>query len=127
MKKAWIGAIIGFIVWTVLWLGTDALITFVPSIYPTVNPDGTFNVVPTNYLLIKLVSSVIFSLIAGLIAAYISKESTKSPFILGVMLLIVGLFFQFGAWNLMPVWYHLIFLMLLIPMAILGGKLRKFE
>ncbi len=121
MGKVIAGFVVGFIVWTILWLGSDLLIVS----FPTLAPSGDLEIIPTNYLLIKLASSVIFSIIAGLVAAWISGETTKAPLILGIMLLIVGLMFQISQWKPIPVWYHLLFLALLLPMAILGGKLRK--
>lgn len=121
MSKVIAGFVVGFIVWTVLWLGSDALIVS----FPTLAPSGDLQIIPTNYLLLKLASSVIFSIIAGLIAAWISGETMKAPLILGFMLLIVGLMVQISAWKPIPVWYHLLFLVLLLPMAVLGGKLRR--
>ena len=125
MGKVIVGFVVGFIFWTVLWLGTDALMSFVPTIYPTTDIDGSLNVVPTTYLIIRLVLSVIFSILAGVIATIISGERWKSPLLLGVGLLLVGLIVQFGAWNILPLWYHLLFLILLVPMTLFGGLLRK--
>lgn len=127
MNRILIGFVVGFIVWTVLWLGADEVLKFVPTLNPTTDIDGSLNVVPVNYLLVKLALSIILSLLAGLIAASISRETMKAPLILSFMLLVVGIFFQFGAWNILPLWYHLTFLILLLPMTLLGGKLRKFE
>ncbi len=127
VKRITIGLVVGFIVWTVLWLGSDALMGMIPTFTLTADADGSFTNIPTNYLIIKLVLSVIFSIIAGLIAATISKETTKAPLVLGVALLIVGIFFQFGTWNLLPLWYHMIFLIFLLPAAMFGGKLRSFR
>ena len=121
MTKVIAGFVVGFIVWSILWFGSDALIVS----FPTLAPSRDYAVIPTNYLLLKLVSSVIFSTIAGLIAAWISGETMKAPLILGVMLLIVGLMVQISQWKPIPVWYHILFLILLLPMAVLGGKLRR--
>jgi undecaprenyl pyrophosphate phosphatase UppP len=126
-KKITIGFVVGFIVWTVLWLGSDTLMRMLPTFTLTVDTDGNFTNIPTNYLIIKLVLSVIFSIIAGLIAATISKETTKAPLVLGVALLIVGLFFQFGEWDILPIWYHMTFLIFLLPATLFGGKLRSFR
>ena len=40
-------------------------------------------------------------------------------------MLAVGIGVQAGSWNLMPVWYHLTFLALLVPGALIGAKLRR--
>ncbi len=124
MGKIILGAVAGFIVWTVLWLGSDGIIT---ALMPGLAPNADLSVVPSSYLVIKLVSSFIFSIIAGFVAALIAKESMLSTAILGILLLLTGLFFQISAWNQIPLWYHIPFLLLLIPLAILGGKLKKQE
>lgn len=126
-KKITIGFVVGFIVWTGLWFGSDTLMRMIPTFTLTVDTDGNFTNIPTNYLIIKLVLSVIFSIIAGLIAATISKETTKAPLVLGVALLIVGIFFQFGEWDILPIWYHMTFLIFLLPATLFGGKLRSFR
>jgi hypothetical protein len=75
--------------------------------------------------MILLVRSVIVSMISGLVTALIAKENFKSPLGLGVLLLIFGIFLQAVHWDYMPLWYHIPFLIWLIPITILGGKLRK--
>jgi hypothetical protein len=45
--------------------------------------------------------------------------------ILGVLLLAFGLMVEVMAWNYLPIWYHLIFLVLLIPFTVLGGKVKQ--
>lgn len=122
MGKTIIGVIVGFIVWTILWLGSDAVIR---AIAPDMVPGEDLSNISTTYLLIKLVSSVIFSIVSGYVAAMLAHESAKTTLYLGILLLLVGIFFQSAAWNQIPLWYHLLFLLLLIPMTILGGKLRK--
>lgn len=121
MGKIIVGVIAGFIVWTVLWLGSNAVIV---GVAPSLAPSEDLSNVPTNYLIIKLVSSIIFSIVAGYVAAMLAKENSKSPLYLGVLLLLVGIAFQAAAWNQIPLWYHVSFLLLLIPMTIVGGKLR---
>ena len=69
-------------------------------------------------------SRFVFSIAAGYVAATLAKENSRSPLYLGVLLLLVGIAFQAAAWNRIPLWYHLPFLLLLIPMSVLGGKLR---
>jgi uncharacterized membrane protein (DUF485 family) len=75
-------------------------------------------------LILGLVRSVIFSIIAGFVAALIARENTKSPITLGVLILLFGIFTQWIYWNYVPLWYHIPFLLLLIPMTILGGRIR---
>jgi len=37
------------------------------------------------------------------------------------------LIFQSMAWNLLPLWYFIVFLLLLIPMAVAGGRLKRIN
>ena len=43
----------------------------------------------------------------------------------GLAMLLTGLCVQIGAWSMMPVWYHLPFLVLLVPVTLLGASLVK--
>lgn len=80
----------------------------------------------TGYLLLILVLSFGYSLIAGYCAAWIAASNElKLSLGAGVALLLVGLLFQSSAWDTIPLWYHLIFLVMLIPMCMLGARLRK--
>lgn len=76
-------------------------------------------------LLPTLFKSFICSIISGLTAALIAKENNKSTLFLGVLLLAFGIFIQSVYWNYIPLWYHLTFLILLVPMTFLGGKLSR--
>lgn len=132
MLRIIIAAIIGFVIWSILWVGSDAVFMAISLWYresieglqKAVETNTSFNVSLT-MLIISLIRSVIFSIISGLITAIISKESFKAPIILGVLLLAFGIFIQSIYWNYIPLWYHISFLLLLIPMTILGGKLSK--
>ena len=44
--------------------------------------------------------------------------------VLAVLLLATGVGVQAAAWNLMPVWYHLVILGLLVPGCLLGARLK---
>lgn len=133
MLKMILGIIVGFVVWSVLWIGSHALFGVLsPNWYGKIDTElmdavtkGTDYTVDSMILITSLIRSVIFSIIAGYITAMIARENTISTFILGVLLLLFGIMVQIGIWKYEPVWYHLSFLILLIPMTVLGGKLKK--
>ncbi len=123
MLKIILGVVVGFIVWSIIWVGGEALIR---AIAPgSAVPSDITYFDSTGVLLGYLVRSIIASILAGLSAVLVAAEVSKTPLILGVVLLIVGIMVQASAWSVLPVWYHLVFLVLLIPMTILGGKLKK--
>ena len=77
-------------------------------------------------LLALLAGSCILSLLAGFTAASIARSSPVAVAMgLGLLLLAVGLFFQIQLWRLMPFWYHLLFLVFLVPICFAGAWLRN--
>ncbi|MFN0277399.1 MAG: hypothetical protein ACKVRN_02240 [Pyrinomonadaceae bacterium] len=135
MSRIILGVIVGFVVWTIIALGGDEALAKLSGGWYSTNREvlnkAVFNqaepvdpIDPT-FFVIVLVLSVIASLLAGFLAAFVANENRRTPLALGVLLLIVGLYFQFTAWNQMPVWYHLAFLILLIPVTVAGGYLKK--
>ena len=132
MARIILGMIVGFIVWSVLWVGSDAILSVISPDWGKTSADfraAVENKTPyalsSTVLLLLLVKSFITSIISGFVTALIAKENTKSTLGLGVLLLIFGIFIQEAYWNYMPLWYHIPFLVFLIPMTILGGKFRK--
>jgi len=117
-----LAVVAGFILWSVLWLGGNPVLArFFPG---AVGADGAVR--HSGFLLALLVLSVVASLVAGYLAATIAPAEGKAPvWILGGLLLAVGIFFQSQSWALMPLWFHLPFLLLLIPMVIVGASLRS--
>ena len=121
MLRIFLGVTVGFVVWSILWVGVDAILRAVWTSYAESVKAMTFS---SSMLIVPLVLSAVVSIISGFVAALISRENSKSSLILGILLLIVGIFVQMSVWDKIPLWYHLTFLILLIPMTILGGKLR---
>jgi hypothetical protein len=133
MLRIILGVIAGFIAWSILWIGSDQmLILFSPSWYgnhqygfqaamvnqTSFTPDNTI-------LLMHLVRASIISIMSGFIAAVVAGENRRTPLALGVLLLLFGAGVEAVAWNYIPIWYHIVFLALLIPMTILGGRMKQ--
>ena len=135
MGRIILGAIAGFIVWTVFLLGSDAIwIAFSPDWYGKHQIDlqnAVTNKTPfmadSTVLIIAILRSALFSVITGFIAAWIARENFKSSFLLGIFLLAFGSFIHSMILNNVPLWYHFGILLPLIPLAILGGKLKTVE
>jgi hypothetical protein len=133
MLRVILGIVAGFIAWSILWIGSDQLLIMLsPAWYgahQAAFEKAIFNkaeFTPDNTILImRLVISVIISIMSGFLAAVIANGNRNAPLGLGILLLAFGLFVQVMIWNYMPVWYHVVFLALLIPMTILGGRLKK--
>ncbi|HKI85445.1 MAG TPA: hypothetical protein VKA53_01745 [Thermoanaerobaculia bacterium] len=111
----------GFVAWSVLWLLFNLLLRnlrLVPA-------EATEPVTAAKTLLLLLAGSLVISLISGYLAAAIrGKGGYGVIVVLGLLLLAVGIFFQVQYWHLMPLWYHLTFLVLLLPLCLVGARLR---
>ena len=133
MLRIILGVIAGFIAWSIIWLGSDqVLISSSPGWYG--NHQYAFQAAMNNQtpftpdstiLFLHLVRAAIISIMAGFLAAVIARENQRAPIILGLLLLGFGVVVQVVVWNYAPIWYHVIFLAMLIPFTVLGGRLKR--
>ncbi len=134
MVRIILGVVAGFIAWSILWIGGEEVLRMLsPGWYGAHQLEAEkamFNrsefTSDTTILMISLIRSIITSIVAGYLAAVVAGENNRTALILGALLLAFGLMVQIMAWNYMPVWYHIIFLFLLVPMTLLGAKLKTF-
>ena len=117
-----VGAVVaGNFIWTALWLGLNALLRM-QGLLPA---DPTARVDQSSGLVALLVGSVIVSVAVGWITTLIAGGNAyTAAMILAAIHLALGIFFQSKAWHLMPLWYHLPFLLLIVPATLLGAWLR---
>jgi len=113
--------VVGFVVWSALWILLNLLLKdagLVPA-------DASQPIYEARPLLFLLAGSLVISLIAGYLAAAIRGRTAYGAIVvLGLILLAVGIFVQIQYWHLMPLWYHLTFLVLLLPLCLAGARLR---
>ncbi len=122
MPRTILAVFVGFALWSLIWLGGGSVL---PGLFPgAVGANGSS--ANTGYLLALAALSVIASLAAGYLARAIAKVSGAAPQLaLGVILLLVGIAVESGYWGLLPLWYHLVFLVLLLPATLAGAWLRS--
>ncbi|MGD9590320.1 MAG: hypothetical protein AB7Q37_11715 [Pyrinomonadaceae bacterium] len=133
MVRIILGVVAGFIVWTILWIGSDQVLINLSRDWYGAHQFGFEKALDNNepftadttILALHIIRSIIFSLMAGFLAAFIANENRKAPLALGILLLLFGLMVQVMVWNYLPVWYHVVFLGLLVPMTVVGGKLKS--
>jgi len=120
MRRA-LAVIAGFVLWSVLWLCFNVGLNKF-GIIPAALTEPLVRAGPLAALLI---GSIVLSIISGYVTASIAgPPASPAVATLGVLLLLTGIYFQSKVWHLMPLWYHLTFLVLLIPMCFAGARLR---
>ena len=116
-----IGSVVaGVVLWGVLWnggnagLGASGLIT-------VGEPIGAVPV-----LLGLIVYSAGLSVLAGYVSAVIKgmPDAMTAVKILAATNLLIGIVVEVMYWSLMPAWYHIVFLALVVPMTLQGGRMK---
>ncbi len=131
MVRMILGVISGFFAWALAWFGGEKILS---AIWPkfgahqvafqaAIEHGGQFTADST-MLLAHIVLGSIVSIISGFLAALIAGENKRAPLILGFLLLALGLLKLVMSWPYVPIWYHVVFTAMLLPMAIIGGKLK---
>ena len=131
MLRIVFGVIAGFFAWTIVWFGSETILS---SVWPAfgahqtafqeaIENGGAF-LPNSTMLLTHIVLASIVSLIAGFVAAIIAGENRGAPLVLGFLLIAMGLLKAVISWQLVPIWYHMLFTALLLPMTVIGGKLK---
>jgi len=74
--------------------------------------------------LTRLVLGAISTLSAGFVAAWIGKGRMSAVTLTGIVLLALFIPGHYRIWDKFPVWYHLTFLVSLLPLTLLGAALN---
>jgi len=109
-----LAVIAGAVVWAALWVG--GTMALVPQGQP---------VTQVGVLLGLILYSVVLSALAGYVTAAIARAGAMTAvWSLAALQLILGIIAETSAWSMTPVWYHLVFLALIVPATVWGGKRR---
>jgi len=72
-------------------------------------------------MIARLTIGAVATIAAGLVTAAIAKRSTLVRMAPGLLLLVAFIPQHIMLWEKFPVWYHLTFLLSLVPLTYLGG------
>jgi len=131
MVRIVLGVISGFFAWAIVWFGSEKILSAVwpefgahqLAFQAAIEHGGQFTA-NTTMLLVHIVLASIVSVMSGFLAALIAGENKRAPLVLGFLLAAFGLLKVVMSWPYVPIWYHVVFTALLIPMTIMGGKLK---
>ena len=73
----------------------------------------------------RLIEAALTSIAAGAVTAWIAPSSKWAPWIVGLIVLAMFLPVHVSLWNRFPVWYHLTFLVPIVPLVLLGSWLAR--
>lgn len=132
MVRTVLGVVGGFVAWMLAWFGGEAIVgTLWPAIganqqaFQTAIEQGGQFTADTTLLLAHIVLIVLVSLLAGFVSVLIAGENRRAPIALAVLLLAMGVMKAVMSWPYVPVWYHVLFTTLLVPVTLAGARLRR--
>jgi hypothetical protein len=135
MVRIILGIIAGLFAWAIAWFGAEKILSAIwPAwfgahqlAFQAAIEHGSSFTADSTILLIHIVLGSIVSVLSGFLAALISGENKRAPLMLGFLLLGFGLLKMLMSWPYVPIWYHVLFTAILLPMTIFGGKLKVLK
>lgn len=132
MVRTALGVVGGFLAWMIAWVGGEKIASAISpegfgahqrAFEVAVTEGGPF-IADTTMLAVHIMLVSVVSILAGFAAARIANSNLRAPLILSFLLLAVGVLKAVMSWPLVPLWYHIAYTGLLVPMTIWGGRLR---
>ena len=71
----------------------------------------------------RLLMAVMTSVVAGAVTGWVSRSSRWAPLIVGSVVFAMFVPLHIAIWSKFPVWYHLTFLLTIIPAVLVGALL----
>ena len=71
----------------------------------------------------RLLMAIVTSVAAGAVTGWISRSSRWAPLIVGSVVFALFVPVHIAIWSKFPVWYHLTFLLTIIPAVLVGALL----
>jgi hypothetical protein len=121
MGRAVGAVVVGAAAWAALWnLGSLVARTVFPGIIAPELP-----VTHRGALLGFVLYGVLLSVLTGyLTAAVRGPRPMRSVWALACLLFALGVGFEAAFWRMTPPWYHWVFLALIVPATVWGGRIR---
>ena len=135
MIRLVLAVIVGFLAWSIMWVGSERVLSIASpdwfGAHQIAFEKATLNkeayTPDTTILILNIVRGTLVTIMTGFLTALISGENKRSALILGVLLVAFGLVVVVMTWQIIPLWYHVMFTLMLIPMTIVGGRLKSFS
>jgi hypothetical protein len=124
MARKALGVVTGLAVWIAVATVAGVILRAAWPAYASVADVMTFTL---PMMLARLSIGAVATVAAGWVAATIARRSTLATLLPGVVLLAGFIPQHITLWEKFPIWYHLTFLLSLIPLAFLGGKLEAIR
>ena len=124
MAKRILAVVAGLVVWTVVATVAGLIMRGTWRDYAAVADAMTFTL---PMMVARLSIGAVATIIAGWITAVIWKRSALLASVTGLVVLLLFIPQHIMLWAKFPVWYHLTFLLTLVPLSVVGGQLGRMR
>jgi hypothetical protein len=122
MARRLLGVVAGLVVWLVIVTVLGVIMRASWREYSAVADAMTFTL---PMMLARLSIGALATFAAGWVTAIIARRSLLAVLACGVLLLVAFIPQHIMLWSKFPVWYHLTFLISLVPLSWLGGAIAR--
>jgi len=120
MSKKSFGVVAGLMAWVSVVVVVGEIMRRSWPAYANVAAAMTFTL---PMMVARLSIGALATLAAGFVTAVIVPQSTLVKLMPGVLLLVAFIPQHIMLWNTFPIWYHLTFLLSLVPLTYIGGTM----
>jgi len=119
--KPILGVVAGLVVWIVLASVAGLILRGSWPEYAQVAASMTFTL---SMKIARLAIGALATVAAGMVTRAVAR-STAAGVVVGAVLLVVFIPEHVQLWDKFPVWYHLTFLLSLVPLSYFGGRIVR--
>jgi hypothetical protein len=122
MARGVLGVVVGLAVWVIVVTVAGLVMRATWPAYASVADAMTFTL---PMMVARLTVGALATLAMGFATSVVSRRSPVATLAAGALLLLVFIPEHIKLWDKFPVWYHLTFLLPLLPLAYLGGMASR--
>jgi hypothetical protein len=120
MKRSILACLAGFLTWIVVVMVINGGLRLSVPNYTAAEQTLQFTL---GMKWARLLMAIVTSVVAGAVTGGISRSSRWAPLIVGSVVLAMFVPLHIAIWSKFPVWYHLTFLLTIIPAVLVGALL----
>ncbi|HKE88569.1 MAG TPA: hypothetical protein VKB50_32650 [Vicinamibacterales bacterium] len=122
MARGTLGVIAGLAVWFIVVTVAGPIMRAAWPAYASVADAMTFTL---PMMFARLSIGAFATLVMGYVTAVVARHSMVATLLSGVVLLLAFIPEHITLWSKFPIWYHLTFLLSLIPLSYVGGTIAS--
>ena len=120
MKRSVLACLAGFLTWIVVVMVINSGLRLSLPNYTAAEQTLQFTL---GMKWARLLMAIVTSVVAGAVTGWIPRSSRWAPLIVGSVVLAMFVPVHLAIWSEFPAWYHLTFLLTIIPAVLVGALL----